>query len=1705
MSILKKPYEISVWEDVWDESQGKFIERKICVIGSDQMSTQSRAFNPNLTRNINGVKKLTFSMYKQYIDNVTGEKITNPFIAYLVSERKVKLKYGYYYENGIRKDRWYDFIVKNIEENSSTHLYSYSLEDALVQELTKNGYDVIFNSELNNNVGNLRSLAAAALSNTDWGVESEVFVQKNNEALVFLKTTKSLSVVRLIDQTDFSRGVGEEWAVVPAGSMVLAFYSSTTGKPHRFQFIYIQDVPTIDDNRIINNSNCQYYIDIPNPNNYTQYGDFYLPDGFVPIAWDEEHWCELSDSSLVQLSAKYRGAKYGFSHQAIYLPNLDRYVNIYGDPRNVLYDSNYSELWDAEEKQLRLKTDWCYGFEKTDYKSPALITNIISGASFESASGWTGTRQTADSKKATVENVYGYFDSNGLFVNALEEIVTKGPQNSNQWKAYLKLTFPEPGSLVINSGPYDNRSLIHNMDLGGSWALKVRTAKGDAGELICRLGEYKYDPSDDIYEYNTKNIALKGASVKTEYGYPQQEGDYRVWTVLANKYSEKEFQKKSQVRLGITIPENYNNETIFYIEGISLFQVVRNSQGEIITPEIQANPESVNGETTYSLEEGVVNRTYYYFTESAIENVTSEDELVPEYISKTLSYETFIPYYNQGAEKIRSLTIQESNYFNILQSLAETFEAWLTLEIERDEFGGIQRKKVVFKNYAGKDNYAGFRYGVNLKDIKRIYTSNDIVTKLIVKQNNNEYGKDGFCTIARAQANPSGEAAIYDFQYYFNQNLLKEEDYLLLYNSIEEGDNLSLNGYFPKIKNINNLLLDKSFLLNNVATDLVKYKADFELAEAGYNAATSAIEENKADFEKLVGIDLSAFTSNGITKVQCSSKLETTRENAEKNHAVYADDRDITSCSVYFTKNANQWIAQVTLTRKSSQTAQQTSVYIYPKVWCGEEKLYYSGKEVKCTFNEGSLVGFGTTVLEEAFIEREDTKEKLTQYATNFAAFQKYSLEKAILEGAIAVLTSRYDSYVKEIEEIQRKKNNLNQLFFSRFSRFIQEGTWMDEKYYDDDLYYADALSVLYNSCYPQVAYSINVMSLAGIPGYELYDFDLGDQTYIEDPDFFGEKAREEVVVSETVEHLDDPSQNTIKVQNFKNQFQDLFQKITATVQQTQYSTGAYKKAAALAEANQEEKQSFFSGALDGATARLTTAGQQSVTWGNEGITVQSVNSPCDQIRLVGGAILLSKQDENGQQKWTTGVTSDGVSASLITAGTINTSLINIMNGKEPAFRWDVYGISAYGKNENEQSISGKKFVRFDQHGIYGINNADGINGLSWHPDSIGAIDQNATFALTWEGLKVTGNENVVARIGKLDDNIMRVTRKIVVDGESQEQVSFVIKNDGSIETTGINIIDGTVNGEAIPTQTNIESWAAEYVKSEQFLKDSQMSDILGLGKTETGEDYIISPYIAGGYLNITGGGNRVLIDPQNNTGNGQVFQIYKNVKEGETPELVMGVDNDGNAIFKGSGEFSGKITAASGEINGFQIGVPEHESYPRFDGLIYGTRGAEGSFVILPGGNYSGFLTTIAGVGRTDWTLMVGNGFGVIKNGEMYSKAIHTDMIVSNSTENDKPIKLGDWTFSNFNSTQNFTVVKGATKYKGVLSLTQPTISVNNIAFYYNVNSFSEVTVSEGVEISSDQFKKLFGTDFSTSGGFFTTGTVTLTWADIFLKLTKI
>jgi hypothetical protein len=77
------------------------------------------------------------------------------------------------------------------------------------------------------------------------------------------------------------------------------------------------------------------------------------------------------------------------------------------------------------------------------------------------------------------------------------------------------------------------------------------------------------------------------------------------------------------------------------------------------------------------------------------------------------------------------------------------------------------------------------------------------------------------------------------------------------------------------------------------------------------------------------------------------------------------------------------------------------------------------------------------------------------------------------------------------------------------------------------------------------VVYSINVVNLEVLSQLKNgldedapksgYSFKVGDTTKVIDKEFFGEKESVSVVVTELIENLDNPSINTIKVQNFKD------------------------------------------------------------------------------------------------------------------------------------------------------------------------------------------------------------------------------------------------------------------------------------------------------------------------------------------------------------------------------------------------------------------------------------------------------------------------------------------------------------------------------------------------------------------------------------------
>ena len=229
--MKKDIYQISLWEDyvvpATNTVPEHYEEQLLGIIGSDTMTAEYRVIEPKLIQNINGTNILTFKVYYTYIDTETGERQDNPFIKLLVNERKVKCLW---------KGQWYDFVIKSIQEDSSGKSITYTCKDLYINELSKTGFNLEFDNELENNQGTAQELGAKILEGTDWQVASEGqdIVQQTIEEPLFLVQIQTAITVY--------KSNGKDTYEIPSSKKILVPYSVTqTPYPQIFQFFYDED------------------------------------------------------------------------------------------------------------------------------------------------------------------------------------------------------------------------------------------------------------------------------------------------------------------------------------------------------------------------------------------------------------------------------------------------------------------------------------------------------------------------------------------------------------------------------------------------------------------------------------------------------------------------------------------------------------------------------------------------------------------------------------------------------------------------------------------------------------------------------------------------------------------------------------------------------------------------------------------------------------------------------------------------------------------------------------------------------------------------------------------------------------------------------------------------------------------------------------------------------------------------------------------------------------------------------------------------------------------------------------------------------------------------------------------------------------------------------------------------------------------------
>lgn len=1262
--MKKNKYEISLWEDrlVPQTGEGQSIvsehyeEEKVCIIGSDTMTSQARALEPKLVRNVNGTNKLTFKLYYTYIDNETGKRIQNPFTSLLVNERKVKCKW---------EDQWYDFVIKGIQEDSNGKTITYTCEDLYINELSKTGFSLEFDQKLNNNQGTAQELAKKVLEGTDWVVDtgsSDHILQTIEEPLYSATLTQNLDAK---DKNNATK-------TILGGSIIYIFYSVVQEKKSYVQFIYNTSYETESNSQLLKENNC-YSIDMKTE------------------GWDVFVSTYLNGDPV--FSDDYRGKRLVRKQLQEFNSALNRNCYVYKDQSN--------------NKVL--------GYSTVEYKDPTVVLNLISNSKeFVDTNGWQG---------ALSWELYPLFYG--------EEKLNYSYTSTT----YLRNTAKDP-ILVFNSGLQDSAGYLEDgLQPGQRYFLRIRGYNGEPKNDTTLTDGISFH----IYDYFTALSSENSIPVHNEEDYCEKIGDtqledyyfitsdvekiegksYYIRNTETKKYDPKDFPD------GAVFPGNeplYEKGQILQIE----FKVIRarpkkeitagyfgkhtytDSAGKSHTENSIARPgifislpanswiqevqfyqrvEGYNGSVIHlgDFDTQSIGTTYYkYFLPN--DNYKKEEDIAYLYCGITQKTDLTEVYEDKSEdtthvlyEKIRSITAKNSNRFNILQNIAETFQCWVRFKIEHNEDTGkivyekgIPKKTVYFKEEVGKDLGYGFVYGIDLKTISRSIDSNQLTTKVVVAPNTSEYAENGICRIADADLNENGENYILDFGYYISQGLLNSGElnkYLYL------PDNNGKSGFYVELKKKNK----------------------------EYNEIVEKLTHKKTELSKQTSLQTiyDQYVSNSVTEI-------TTLQN--------------NLCKlVGFDNFDDEKILDYLKTHSDNQ----------------EAKNIYSN-----------------------LITQQHKRE-------SFQASLK------LIETSVNELTEVVKGYETKLKTKANEKKVLENAFYQKFSRFIQEGSWTSQDYIDPNLYYLDARSVAYTSSRPKISYNISVIRLNALDEYKGKKFNVGDISFIEDKEFFGyikgEDAwktpyHEKVLISESTSWFDSPEKDTFTIQNYKTQFEDLFQRITATTQSLQYSTGEYNRASSIVEGKGVINTETLQNSININNELVFKSQNEEIFQDSTGLTLTDKRDPSKRTKLTSGGLFIST---DGGVTWKNAVRGEGVATQYLTSGSINTNNIAIYDGAHASFRWDKYGINAFDAARKDGKLAGvitNTFVRFDQYGIYGIKGAIAGNE-SYDPqkkDTVGGITavgedkiwRDALFGLTWKGffLKSKGTDNQQIEISTTND-----------------------------------------------------------------------------------------------------------------------------------------------------------------------------------------------------------------------------------------------------------------------------------------------------------------------------------------------------------------
>ena len=689
-----------------------------------------------------------------------------------------------------------------------------------------------------------------------------------------------------------------------------------------------------------------------------------------------------------------------------------------------------------------------------------------------------------------------------------------------------------------------------------------------------------------------------------------------------------------------------------------------------------------------------------------------------EFKEKGSNYDIYLPINEKNAtikklssynnDKRRAISGEKSNRYSLLETVAQTFRCFTRFIVEHDEFGYIKTengkpiKRFTFVSELGRKQFNGFNYGVNLESVERSIESENLVTKLHVESLDNQYTNSNMVTIQESQYNTLGMTYLYNFSYYIQMGMLNKDTFLKDYQDLINYVGTRTKENLAEIQNYSADLSQQSNLEN-----------DIYMIDLGQNSLNTQVNELCAEIS----------WDNFVTKIGVPKEYAFFPNIDIKAFGLNYYNPDFNFDTEYF-----MWETSPNL---------RIPKYFKDAITLATYMAYNMDKGEPWNYISGNLYPIPEESSQWSKLEVNSLRSNLQVLFNYQTQYQNNIIKRAKLQENLDIVSAR----VKEHEEKRNIRNNEIQAkiawFERRYSQFIIEGTWQGTDYIEADTYYLDATRAHAESCMPKVSYSIGVIDLSKISNPlnpedtdwgKDFIYDVGDTSYIKDEELFGNIEQLAMIASIT-SYIDEDKQDKIDMRNYETRFEELFQQIAASVTSVQLNESTWGRASAIMADNSID-ESILQKSFNKNYNLVISSANNSVTQDRTGLTIKD-NDTGSVLRAIGGGIFFSK---DGGYTFKAGITPDGINASLITAGRIDTSKVVIRNDDTPLFNFDSQGLTAYRTIED-----GAGFTRFDQFGIYSTNNKQAFGIDWWKVALVGGPEQyiinNSIFSLTREGL----------------------------------------------------------------------------------------------------------------------------------------------------------------------------------------------------------------------------------------------------------------------------------------------------------------------------------------------------------------------------------